>query len=89
MTEIRIINKQVLKTLRSLNVYKAGGPDGISAIVFKTRASELTSVLTRLYRISLRTAKVLKSWKIANVVPVPKKGSEQILIVIVRFQTYS
>lgn len=63
------------KTLRNLDVNKASGPDGIPAIVLKNCAPELTPVLTRLFRLSMSTGKVPESWKVANVQPVPKKGS--------------
>ncbi|KAJ0180804.1 hypothetical protein K1T71_004208 [Dendrolimus kikuchii] len=75
MSEIRIRQTEVRRTLRSLDVNKASGPDGIPAIVLKTCAPELTPVLTRLFRLSLSTGIVPRSWKLANVQPVPKKGS--------------
>ncbi|KAJ0177088.1 hypothetical protein K1T71_007097 [Dendrolimus kikuchii] len=75
MAEIHIRQKEVRKTLKALDVNKASGPDGIPAIVLKTCAPELTPILTRLYRLSLKTGLVPKSWKQANVQPVPKKGS--------------
>ncbi|XP_046976468.1 uncharacterized protein LOC124542576 [Vanessa cardui] len=75
MPEIRIRQREVLKILRTLNVNKASGPDGIPAIVLRNCAPELSPVLTRLYRLSLKSAQVPKAWKIANVQPVPKKSS--------------
>ncbi|XP_050550435.1 uncharacterized protein LOC126910797 [Spodoptera frugiperda] len=74
MPEVRIRNKEVLRVLCRLDVNKASGPDGIPAIVLKACAPELSPVLTRLYRLSFRTGIVPKSWKLANVQPVPKKG---------------
>ncbi|CAH2090623.1 unnamed protein product [Euphydryas editha] len=75
MAEVRIRQKEILKILQTLDVNKASGPDGIPAIVRCTCAPELSPPLTRLYRLSLKTGKVPKSWKLANVQPVPKKGS--------------
>ncbi|CAH2097689.1 unnamed protein product [Euphydryas editha] len=75
MPEIHIYQKEVLKTLRNLDVNKASGPDGIPAIVLKNCAAELSPVLTRLYRLSFRSGTVPKAWKLTNVQPVPKKGS--------------
>jgi hypothetical protein len=75
MPDIKIHQREVLKTLRCLVVNKASGPDGIPAIVLKTCAPELSPVLTRLFRLSLKTGLVPQSWKFANVQPVPKKGS--------------
>ncbi|XP_063829236.1 uncharacterized protein LOC135078639 [Ostrinia nubilalis] len=75
MREVRIRQREVLNVLRSLDVNKASGPDGIPAIVLRNCAPELSPILTRLYRLSLETGLVPKSWKLANVQPVPKKGS--------------
>ncbi|KAL0879124.1 hypothetical protein ABMA27_004075 [Loxostege sticticalis] len=75
MPEITVFNKEVRRSLLSLDVNKASGPDGIPARVLRYCAPELAPVLTRLYRLSLKTKIVPKSWKLANVQPVPKKGS--------------
>ncbi|CAG4971803.1 unnamed protein product [Colias eurytheme] len=75
MPEIRIKQKEVLKLLRNLDVDKASGPDGIPALVLRNCAPELSPILTRLYRLSYSTGVVPESWKIANVQPIPKKGS--------------
>ena len=74
MRAIHVFQKEVLKCMLNLDVNKASGPDGIPAIVLKRCAAELSPILTRLYRLSLKTGKVPKSWKHANVQPVPKKG---------------
>ena len=75
MGPIHIHQKEVLKCMLKLDVNKASGPDGIPAIVLKHCAAELSPILTRLFRLSLEIGKVPKSWKLANVQPVPKKGS--------------
>lgn len=75
MLDIRIHQKDVRRVLRNLDVNKASGPDGIPAIVLRTCAPELSPILTRLFRLSLEAGKVPKVWKLANVQPVPKKGS--------------
>ncbi|CAG4989213.1 unnamed protein product [Colias eurytheme] len=75
MPEIRIKQKEVLNEMRNLDINKASGPDGIPAIVLKTCAPELSPILTRLFRLSLKIGMVPKAWKLANIQPVPKKGS--------------
>ncbi|XP_022838082.1 uncharacterized protein LOC111365117 [Spodoptera litura] len=75
MSQIRIRQREVYRTLRDLDVNKASGPDGIPALVLKTCAPELSPILTRLFRLSLETGLVPVAWKLANVQPVPKKGS--------------
>lgn len=62
------------KILRNLDVNKASGPDSIPLRVLKHCTPELSPVLRRLFRLSLETDIVRKSWKFANVQPVPKKG---------------
>ncbi|KAL0883669.1 hypothetical protein ABMA27_015794 [Loxostege sticticalis] len=75
MPKIAIHTKEVRRALQNLDVNKASGPDGIPARVLKHCAPELSPILTRLYRLSIRAVSVPKSWKLANVQPVPKKGS--------------
>lgn len=74
MPEIRFTQSAVRRALRSLDIRKASGPDGIPAVVLKTCAAELTPVLTRLFERSYATATVPSSWKVALVHPIPKKG---------------
>ncbi|XP_013143050.1 PREDICTED: uncharacterized protein LOC106106938 [Papilio polytes] len=50
MSNIQFIQRSVRKALRSLDVNKSSGPDGIPPIVLKTCAPELAPVLTRLFR---------------------------------------
>lgn len=68
--EIAVHIKEVRRVLCSLDVNKASGPNGIPARV----SPELSPVLTRWFRLSLEKRTVPKSWKLANVQPVPKKG---------------
>lgn len=74
MPEIRITQCSVRRALGSLDVSKSSGPDGISALVLRTCAPELTPVLTRLFLLSYKTGKVPSSWKVAFIHPIPKKG---------------
>lgn len=74
MREIRIRQCDVRAILRSLDVRKASGPDGIPAVVLKKCAAELSPTLTRLYRLSYSSGIVPQAWKEANVQAVPKKG---------------
>ncbi|KAJ2947549.1 hypothetical protein O0L34_g17337 [Tuta absoluta] len=74
MSEIAVHIKEVRRVLCSLDVNKASGPDGIPARVLRLCAPELSPVLTRLFRLSLKERTVPGAWKLANVQPVPKKG---------------
>ncbi|KAJ2951379.1 hypothetical protein O0L34_g13520 [Tuta absoluta] len=73
MSEIAVHTKEVRRVLCSLDVNKASGLDGI-ARVLRLCAPELSPVLTRLFRLSLKERTVPGAWKLANVQPVPKKG---------------
>lgn len=74
MPEIRFTQTAVRRALRSLDVRKSSGPDGIPAVVLKTCAPELSPPLTRLFALSYTTGCVPSSWKTALVHPIPKKG---------------
>ena len=68
----------VLRTLKHLHPCKATGPDGIPARVLKMCADTLAYPLSKLYTLCFRTGIQPAAWKVANVVPVFKKGSKSI-----------
>ena len=63
--------------LRSLNVGKACGPDGLSARVLKECADELAVPLCKLFNLSLSRDVFPEQWAEANIVPIHKKGSRK------------
>ena len=63
---------EVLSLLSALSVWKATGPDGISARLLKECAEVIAPSLTELFNKSLTLGKVPTEWKHANIVPVPK-----------------
>lgn len=74
MGSIFFRERAVLKVLLGLNIHKSAGPDGIPPIVLKSCARSLCRPLRNLYYLSFSTGIFPRSWKIANVQPVPKKG---------------
>ena len=62
--------------LKSINVNKACGPDGLSGKILKNCCGSLAYPLSLLYRISYNSGIIPQEWKMANVVPVYKKGSK-------------
>ena len=64
---------EVKKILKSLNVNKATGPDGISNCLLKNTAD----VLAKLFNFSLEAGVFPSDWKTSNVVPVHKKNDAQ------------
>ena len=67
---------EICNLLRSINPNKAQGPDGIHGQILKNCAVSLATPLSILFDISYRTGVLPSDWKIANVVPVHKKGSK-------------
>src|ERR1700755_3610084 len=66
---------QVHELLKSMNVRKASGPDGIPPRVLRECASELAPPLVQLYSLCLNTNIFPQCWKRALIQPIPKKGS--------------
>ena len=74
--DIIIEEKEVLDMLLSANPFKSLGPDGIHPRILKELAVQIHRPVTHIFRTSLKTGKVPKAWKTANVVPIHKKGSK-------------
>ena len=68
---------EVKKILKSLNVNKATGPDGISIFLVKNTADVLAKPLCKLFNYSLEAGVFPSDWKTSNVVPVHKKNDAQ------------
>ena len=60
--------------LRSLDVRKSMGPDGMHPRVLKELAEELAEPLSIIYRQSWLSGEVPVDWRLANVTPIYKKG---------------
>ena len=66
----------IYNSLKQLNPNKSQGPDNISGRVLKNCAQSISYPLSTLFNISFRTGSLPDEWKIANVVPVHKKGDK-------------
>lgn len=77
MTDITLTEREVLSVLESLDVTKATGTDGIPARILKETAAVIAPSLCSLFNKSLHTGMIPKEWKLANVVPVYKKGDKE------------
>ena len=71
---VTISTTGILKLLNELNIYKACGPDGINTRILKETSDVIAHILRVIFQLSLDTGIVPNDWKIANVVPVYKKG---------------
>ena len=68
--------EKVLKKLRDIDPSKSGGPDNITASVLKNLADELADPVTELFNRSMAENSLPSVWKLANVVPLFKKGEK-------------
>jgi hypothetical protein len=67
---------RVRMLLSRINSNKAQGPDGIHGMILKKCAVGLAYPLSMLYKLSYNTGHLPAEWKVANVVPIHKKGSK-------------
>ena len=68
LSSLKFRPKVVLKKLRTHDMSKANGPDGISSTVLKKWAPELAPVLVKLLQISFDTRTDPSEWKTAHVI---------------------
>ena len=67
---------EIKRLLSNMNSNKACGPDGIHGKILKHCAVSLANPLSMLFRLSYNSGSLPKDWRVANVVPVHKKGSK-------------
>ena len=79
LTSIKFGNNDILKIIRSLNVNKAHGHDGISVRMIKMCDESLVQPLSLIFRGCIDTGVYPDTWKKSNIVPVHKKGDKQIV----------
>ena len=77
MPDMQVGISEVYKLLKTLEVHKATGPDGISARWLKETASQFVPAISLLFQASLSQGSVPDEWKRANVAPIFKKGDKQ------------
>jgi hypothetical protein len=63
----------VLKLLLKVNPRKACGSDDLHPRILKEAAHELAEPITHLFAISIATEELPAKWKIAHVIPIPKR----------------
>jgi hypothetical protein len=70
---------EVYDLLKCIDTSKATGPDGISPRMLREAAPAIAEPLSNLFNLSLLNHKVPTAWKRANVVPIHKKNSRNIV----------
>ncbi|CAM4559628.1 unnamed protein product [Caretta caretta] len=74
--EVDITISEVVAKLKQLNGTKAGGPDNLHPRILKELAPKIASPLARICNESVNSGVVLYDWRIANIVPIFKKGKK-------------
>ena len=67
---------KIRKLLAKINSNKAQGPDGIHGKLLKNCAVGLAYPLSLIFKITYNTGSIPQEWKLANVVPIFKKGNK-------------
>ncbi|CAM5146391.1 unnamed protein product [Natator depressus] len=74
--EVDITTSEVEAKLEQLNGTKSGGPDNLHSRILKELAHEIASPLARIFNESVYSGVVPYDWRIANIVPIFKKGKK-------------
>ena len=75
LSDLHVEQTEVEKCLKELKNGKSPGPDGLPVSVFKNCRQSLSGPLTDIFNSALQTGVFPVKWKLANVIPVLKKGS--------------
>ena len=67
--------EEVAQLLQSIDVSKSNGPDKISGRMLKATALSIAPSITKLFNLSIKLGCVPQTWKLSNVVPIPKSGN--------------
>ena len=62
--------------MRNIKIDKSPGPDGIYPRILREAREDIAGALREIFVSSLATGEVPEDWRIANVVPLFKKGSK-------------
>ena len=79
VNDIEFSTSRVRKILKNVNVNKAAGPDGIHGKILKNCRESISYPLSCIFRISYNIGQIPSEWKLANVVPVHKKGPKTLV----------
>ncbi|CAB3990931.1 Hypothetical predicted protein [Paramuricea clavata] len=75
-SDLQLTIEEVARTLLTLDTTKATGPDGIPSRLLKETAWQIAPSLTQIFNKSLSCGEIPDEWKLANIVPVHKKGEK-------------
>ncbi|CAB4037986.1 Hypothetical predicted protein, partial [Paramuricea clavata] len=75
-SDLQLTIEEVARTLLALDTTKATGPEGIPSRLLKETAWQIAPSLTKIFNKSLSCGEIPDEWKLANIVPVHKKGEK-------------
>ncbi|KAJ8018258.1 LINE-1 reverse transcriptase-like [Holothuria leucospilota] len=75
LSNFEITEEMVQELLCTLQPGKAAGPDGVKSDYLRTLSEVVAIPLAKIYQKSLAHSYIPKDWKLANIVPLHKKGS--------------
>ena len=78
ITNIELLDTEVLKVLRELNPQKAVGPDKVNNKILTASCTIITPALTLLFNRCLNGGRFPLAWKTAHVSPIFKKGNREL-----------
>ncbi len=76
---ITVLEDEVRRALKRVNIRKAAGPDGITGRVLRSCADQLAGLFTSIFNESLATSVVPTSFKKSIIIPVPKNNKPSCL----------
>jgi hypothetical protein len=79
LSSINFSVDDIQRTLSSLPLGKAPGPDGINAKFLRNTVSTISPVLCRIFNDSIACGRLPRGWKLANITPVFKSGDRSLL----------
>ena len=77
LCDVSFTTADILESLLTLDPNKATGPDGIPCRLLKETARQIAPSLTQLLNLSLSCGSLPDDWKLANIIPIHKKGEKQ------------
>ena len=75
LSQITIFESEIKDLIRCLNPNKASGPDSINHGMLKGVADQVSKPLAILFNRSISEGVFPNVWKLANVIPIYKKGA--------------
>ena len=69
--------KEIEEMMKKLDERKAIRPDGVSGYILKKCRQEMAEPIHNINECSVKTGKVLKEWKRADIIPIQKNGNKE------------